>query len=356
MSKVRAYACNDTSSQFHPHTIELSDPGPKDVLFDVKYAGICHSDIHTARGEWGPQKYPLVPGHEIAGIVTAVGDQVTKFAIGDHIGVGCMTGSCLSDPDTSEDEVCEQCAAGHENFCVGSGTLWTYGDDRDGNPTAGGYSQTFMVDERFGLKIPDSIPLDTAAPLLCAGITTYSPLKRWGAGPGKKVAVVGMGGLGHMGVQLAAAMGADVSVISQTRAKEEDARRLGASSFYASSEEGTLRSLRNTFDIILCTVSASDFDYNSYFAALKAFGVFVNVGLPEDPATIDLNALISGDKVLAGSNIGGIPVTQEMLDFCAEHNIASVVEVIGGDDITQAYDNVVNSKVRYRYVIDTATF
>ncbi|WP_099332809.1 NAD(P)-dependent alcohol dehydrogenase [Actinomyces minihominis] len=356
MPQVRAFACDDTSSQFHPHTVEIREPGPTEVFFDVKYAGICHSDIHTARGEWGPAKYPLVPGHELAGVVAAVGDQVTKFKIGDHIGVGCMTGSCISDPSVAEDEVCEQCREGHENFCTGTGTTWTYGDDREGNPTSGGYAQGFTVDEKFGLHIPESIPLVDAAPLLCAGITTYSPLKRWGAGPGKKVAVVGMGGLGHMGVQLAAAMGADVSVISQTRSKEEDARKLGAHHFYASGEEGTLKSLRDTFDIILCTVSASDFDYNSYFRALKAFGVFINVGLPEHNAKIDLNALITGDKVLAGSNIGGILITQEMLDFCAEHGIASVVEVISGDDITQAYDDVVDSKVRYRYVIDTATF
>lgn len=356
MPSVRAYACDDTSSQFHPHTIELREPGPTEIFFDVKFAGICHSDIHTARGEWGPAKYPLVPGHEIAGVVSAIGDEVTKFTVGDHVGVGCLVGSCLTDPAVAAEDICEMCAAGQENFCVGTGTLGTYGNDREGNPTAGGYAQGFTVDEKFALRIPDSIPLDAAAPLLCAGVTTYTPLKRWGAGPGKQVAVVGMGGLGHMGVQIAAAMGAEVSVISQTRSKEADAKALGATHYYAAGEPGTLQSLAGTFDLILCTVSADDFDYSAYFRALKPFGVFVNVGLPEKNPEIDLGELINGDKVLAGSNIGGIPITQEMLDFCAEHDIRSVVEVIDGEGITEAYDNVVGSKVRYRYVIDTSTF
>lgn len=356
MPDVLAFACDDTKSQFHPHTAHVREPGPTEVFFDVTHAGICHSDIHTARGEWGPQKYPLVPGHELAGVVRSVGPEVTKFKVGDHIGVGCMTGSCITDPTVAPQDVCEQCANGHENFCLGTGTTWTYGDDREGNPTAGGYAQGFTVDEAFGLKIPASIPLDVAAPLMCAGITTYSPLKRWGAAAGKSVAIVGMGGLGHMGVQIAAAMGAEVSVISQTRSKEADARKLGAQHFYAASEKGTLEGLRGAFDLILCTVSASNFDYDAYIAALKPFGVFVNVGLPEEKASIDLAALIDGDKVLAGSNIGGIPITQEMLDFCAEHGIEPMVEVIGGEQITQAYDDAVASKVRYRYVIDTSTF
>jgi len=356
MTQVRAYACDDKTAQFHPYTFELREPGPRDIQFDVKFAGICHSDIHTARGEWGPKKYPLVPGHELAGVVTAVGSEVTKFKVGDRVGVGCMTGSCKSDPRVAAEDICDMCAAGDENFCEGTGTTWTYGDDRDGNPTAGGYSQVFVVDENFAARIPDSIPLDAAAPLLCAGITTYSPLKRWGAGPGKKVAVLGMGGLGHMGVQIAAAMGADVSVISQTRSKETDATNLGAHHFYAASEPGTLEALASTFDIVLCTVGASDLDYSAYIRALKPFGVFVNVGLPEHNPAIHLNQLTGESKVVAGSNIGGMPMTQEMLDFCAEHGIASVIEVISGEDITEAYDKVVGSKVRYRYVIDTSTF
>ncbi|WP_022868237.1 NAD(P)-dependent alcohol dehydrogenase [Schaalia vaccimaxillae] len=352
MPEVLAYAADDTTTQFHRTTISLREPGPGEIYFDVKYAGICHSDIHTARGEWGPKKYPIVPGHEIAGIVAAVGEGVTKFSVGDKVGVGCMTNSCGQ---------CEYCNAGYEQFCVGTegglpGTLWTYGDDADGNPTAGGYAQGFTVSERFACHIPDEIPFETAAPLLCAGITTYSPLKRYEAGPGKKVAIVGMGGLGHMAVQIAAAMGAEVSVISQGRSKEADALKFGAKHFYATSEEGTLESLAGTFDLIVCTVSADDLDYTAFIRTLKPFGTFVDVGLPEHPSKIHLAALCGGNKALAGSQIGGIAQTQEMLDFCAQNGIAPQVEIIGGEDITAAYDNVVASKVRYRYVIDTATF
>ncbi|MDO4259100.1 MAG: NAD(P)-dependent alcohol dehydrogenase [Actinomycetaceae bacterium] len=352
MPDVLAYACDDTTSTFHKTTITLREPGPGEIYFDVKYAGICHSDIHTARGEWGPAKYPLVPGHEIAGIVAAVGEGVTRYKVGDKVGVGCMTNSCRE---------CDMCKDGAEQFCLGTpgglaGTLWTYGDDADGNPTAGGYAQGFTVSEDFACRIPDEIPFEAAAPLLCAGITTYSPLKRFNAGPGKSVAVVGMGGLGHMGVQIAAALGAEVSVISHGRSKEEDARRFGATHFYATSEDGTLESLAGKFDIVLCTVSADDLDYTGLLRTLKPFGTFVDVGLPEAPSTIHLAALVQGNKVMAGSQIGGIEETQEMLDFCAEHNLIPQVEVISGEEITQAYNNVVDSKVRYRYVIDTSTF
>lgn len=352
MPEVLAYACDDPTTVFHKTTIELREPGPGEIYFDVKYAGICHSDIHTAREEWGPAKFPLVPGHEIAGIVAKVGEGVTKFAVGDKVGVGCMTNSCLQ---------CEMCRAGYEQFCQGTpgglaGTLWTYGDDANGNPTAGGYAQGFTVSEDFACTIPDEIPFEAAAPLLCAGITTYAPLKRYGAAPGKKVAVVGMGGLGHMAVQIGAAMGAEISVISHGRSKEADAKRFGATHFYATSEEGTLESLRNTFDFIICTVGADSLDYAGLIATLKPMGAFVDVGLPEAPTTLHLSALVMGQKAFAGSQIGGIAQTQEMLDFCAEHGIAPQVEVISGEEITQAYNNVVDSKVRYRYVIDTATF
>lgn len=348
MPDVLAYACDDNTSEFHRTTISLREPGPHEIYFDIKYAGICHSDIHTAREEWGPASFPLTPGHEIAGVVSQVGSEVTKFKVGDKVGVGCMVDSCGQ---------CEYCTAGEEQFCVGdTGTLMTYGPDADGNPTAGGYAQGFTVTEGFALHIPDAIPFETAAPLLCAGITTYSPLKKWGAGPGKKVAVVGMGGLGHMGVQIAAAMGAEVSVISQTRSKEEDGRRFGASEYHAMSEDGTLESLAGTFDLMLCTVSADDLDYMSLLKALKPTGVFVDVGMPEAASTIHLGALVVGSKVMAGSQIGGIAETQEMLDFCAQHEIHPQVEMISGEEITEAYDKVVASKVRYRYVIDTATF
>lgn len=348
MPEVLAYACDDKTSQFHKTTVSVPDPGPEDIYFEIKYAGICHSDIHTAREEWGPAKFPLTPGHEIAGVITQVGDQVTKHKVGDKVGVGCMVNACGE---------CEFCQEGEEQYCVGNGgTLWTYGDDANGNPTAGGYAQGFTVNQDFAARIPDEIPFETAAPLLCAGITTYSPLKRWGAGPGKKVAVVGLGGLGHMGVQLAAAMGAEVSVISQSRSKEEDGRRFGATNYYALSEEGTLESLAGTFDIILCTVSADNLDYQGLLGALKPLGVFVDVGLPESPTSLHLAGLVIGSKVMAGSQIGGMPETQEMLEFCAEHGVHPQIEMISGEQITEAYNNVVDSKVRYRYVIDTATF
>lgn len=347
MPKVYAYACNDEQAIFERTEIELREPGANEIYFEVKYAGICHSDIHTARGEWGKADYPLVQGHELAGIVTKVGADVTKFKVGDRVGVGCMFASC---------QECEYCQQGQQQFCNNPHAYFTYGRDQHGHPTTGGYAQGFTVREDFACHIPESIPFETAAPLLCAGITTYSPLKRWGAGPGKKVAILGMGGLGHMGVQIAAAMGAEVHVISHSRSKEADGLKLGASFYHASSEPGTLKKLANTFDLILCTVSANDLDYGAYIKTLKPFGTFVDVGLPEKPATLDLRTLINGNRNLADSLIGGIPETQEMLDFCGEHGIHPVVEMIGGEDITAAYDKVTNSQVRYRYVIDTATF
>lgn len=347
MPQVYAYACDDERSIFHRTTIELREPADNEIYFDIAYAGICHSDIHTARGEWGPVAYPLVPGHELVGVVTKVGSAVTKFHIGDKVGVGCMFASCKE---------CDYCRSGEEQFCNNPHAYFTYGRDAQGNPTTGGYAQGFTVREDFACHIPEAIPFETAAPLMCAGITTYSPLKRWGAGPGKKVAVLGMGGLGHMAVQIAAAMGAEVHVISHSRSKEADGLRLGASYYHASSEEGTVEALASTFDIILCTVSASDLDYTGYIRALKPHGVFVDVGLPEKPVSLRLGALVGGNKILAGSNIGGIAQTQEMLDFCAEHGIHPVVEMISGEDITQAYDKVTASQVRYRYVIDTSTF
>ncbi|MFT8395476.1 NAD(P)-dependent alcohol dehydrogenase [Propionibacterium sp.] len=347
MPQVTAYACDDETTHFHPLTITVREPGPTEVLFDVKYAGICHSDIHTARSEWRQATYPLVPGHEIAGIVTKIGSQVTKFAVGDKIGVGCMVDSC---------RVCGYCKDGTEQFCDGpGGTLWTYGPDRNGAPTAGGYAKAFTVDQDFGLHIPEAIDFSAAAPLMCAGITTYSPLHHWGAGPGKKVAIVGLGGLGHVAVQIAAAMGAEVSVISRTLAKQDDGLRLGASHYYAMSEPGTASALRGSFDLILTTVSGST-DLDPIIGMLTVGGVLVDVGLPEHASTLHMSGLTHGARILAGSLIGGIAETQEMLDFCADHDIAPIVEVIGGEDITAAYDKVVASKVRYRYVIDTSTF
>ena len=348
MPEATAYAIDGPTGRFARTTITRREPGPPEVLFDIVYAGICHSDIHTARGEWGRVNYPLVPGHELAGVVREVGSEVTRFAPGDGVGVGCFVDSCGE---------CEQCQAGDEQFCDGpGGTVWTYnGTGRDGLPTAGGYSTCITVEQDYICRIPDSIDLRQAAPLLCAGITLYSPLKRWGAGPGKRVAIVGMGGLGHMGVQIAAAMGAEVAVISQTRSKESDGRRFGATEYYAVSEPGTLRSLRKQFDLIVSTVSA-DQDLNGLINCLKTGGALVDVGLPEHPVELNLGGLVGQRRVLAGSQIGGIAETQEMLDFCAEHGLAAQVEVITGADINAAYDRVVASDVRYRFVIDTATF
>ncbi|MCE1175202.1 MAG: NAD(P)-dependent alcohol dehydrogenase [Propionibacteriales bacterium] len=349
MPQAVAYAIDSPTGVFSRTTVERREPGPTEVLIDIAYAGICHSDIHTARNEWGGKvNYPLVPGHEIAGVVSAVGSQVTKFAVGDRVGVGCFVDSCRE---------CDNCRAGEEQFCDGpGGTVMTYNSlGRDGVVTQGGYSTAITVEQDYVCGIPEGIGLDEAAPLLCAGITMYSPLKRWGAGPGTRVAIVGMGGLGHMGVQLAAAMGAEVAVISQTRSKEADGRRFGATEYHATSEEGTLKALRGSFDLIISTVSG-DLDLAGLLWCLKVGGTLVDVGLPEHPVELNLRPLVMGRRNLAGSLIGGIPETQEMLDFCAEHGIGAEVEVIGGEDITAAYDKVVASKVRYRYVIDTATF
>lgn len=349
MPQVLAYVTDDEQCQFHRTTIDRRDPGPTEVYFEIKYAGICHSDIHTARAEWGQPLYPLVPGHEIAGIVTQVGDQVTRFAVGDRVGVGCFVDSCGE---------CEQCLAGTEQFCTSreAPTVWTYNSiGRDGLPTAGGYSQGITVEQDYVCRIPDAIPFEAAAPLLCAGITLYSPLNRWDAGPGKRVAIVGMGGLGHMGVQIAAKMGAEVVVISQTMSKREDGLKFGASDYYAMDDPDRLKQLRGSLDLIVSTVSAN-INLDGLLRLLKPHGVLVDVGLPQHASTLRLGSLTSGNKVLAGSNIGGIPETQEMLDFCAEHQIAPQIEMITGEDITAAYDKVVNSQVRYRYVIDTSTF
>lgn len=348
MPDVLAYAIDSPTGRFAKTTITRREPGPTEIYFDIVYAGICHSDIHTARGEWGQALYPLVPGHELAGIVRQVGSAVTKFAVGDRVGVGCFVDSCRH---------CEQCASGSEQFCEGEGgTIWTYNAvGHDGLPTAGGYSQGITVEQDYVCRIPDAIDLTVAAPLLCAGITMYSPLAKWGAGPGKRVAIVGMGGLGHVGVQLAKAMGAEVAVISQTRSKEADGRRFGASEYYATSEPDTLKKLRRSFDLMISTVSG-DSNLDALVECLRVGGVLVDVGLPEHASTLHLNRLTGGNRALAGSQIGGIAETQEMLDFCAEHGVAPQVEVISGEEINDAYDRVVGSQVRYRYVIDTATF
>jgi uncharacterized zinc-type alcohol dehydrogenase-like protein len=315
------------------------------VLIEIAYSGICHSDIHTVRGEWGPVAYPLTVGHEIVGVVAEVGSEVTKHSVGDRVGVGCMVNSCRE---------CENCLAGEEQYCL-KGNVGTYaGVDRDGTITQGGYSTHVVVVEDFVLRVPESIPYEAAAPLLCAGITTYSPLSHWEAGPGKKVAVVGLGGLGHMAVQFAHAMGAEVTVLSQTLGKKDDGLRLGADHYYATKDADTFTELANTFDIILNTVSAP-LDLDAYLGMLRLNGTMVNVGAPAEALPLHVFTLFSARRSFAGSGIGGIRETQEMLDFCAEKGIASEVEVIPASEINAAYERVLSSDVRYRFVIDIAT-
>ncbi|CAH0180203.1 NADP-dependent alcohol dehydrogenase C 1 [Arthrobacter sp. Bi83] len=345
MLTANAYAAPSADGELVPTTIERRDVGAHDVLIEIKYAGICHSDIHTVRGDWGPQQYPLVPGHEIAGIVTEIGAEVTRHQVGDRVGVGCMVNSCME---------CANCLKGEEQYCL-AGMTGTYGAvDRDGTITQGGYSTHVVVAEDFVVTIPEGIELDVAAPLLCAGITTYSPLRHWGAGPGKKVAIVGLGGLGHMAVKLAHAMGADVTVLSQSLKKQEDGLRLGADAYFATSDPGTFERLAGTFDLIINTVSAK-IDISSYLQLLTLDGALVNVGAPAEPLPVNVFSLIMGRRSFAGSAIGGIRETQEMLDFCAEHQLGAEIEVIPASKINDAYERVLVSDVRYRFVIDTAT-
>lgn len=341
---VNAYAAPSATEGLVPTQIERRELGPHDILIDIKFSGICHSDIHTVRGEWGPPTFPLVPGHEIAGIVAEIGSAVSKHKIGDRVGVGCLVNSCME---------CENCLAGDQQFCEQS--VGTYGStDRDGTMTQGGYATHVVVTENFALKIPEGINLDVAAPLLCAGITTFSPLKHWGAGPGKKVAVVGLGGLGHMAVKIASAMGAEVTVLSQSLKKKDDGLKLGASDYRATSDESTFKDLHKHYDLIINTVSAS-INISDYLGLLRVNGTMVNVGAPAEPLPVNAFALVGGRRSFAGSQIGGIEETQEMLDFCAEHGLGAEIEVISADQINDAYERVLKSDVRYRFVIDTAT-
>ena len=346
MRSVTAYATPAAKAPFEKTTIDRRDIGPKDVLIKIAFAGICHSDIHTAREEWGRAHFPLVPGHEIAGTVEEIGSDVQKYAVGDRVGVGCMVDACRE---------CENCLAGEEQYCL-KGNVGTYNAvGKDGRPTDGGYSSHIVVDEDFVLAIPEGVELDVAAPLLCAGITMFSPLKHWGAGPGQKVAIVGLGGLGHMGVKIAHALGAEVSVLSQTLSKKEDGLQLGADHYYATSDPQTFKTLAGSFDLIVNTVSAP-LPMGDYLSLLRLDGTMVNVGAPPEPMLVPAFALIPMRRSWAGSAIGGIRQTQEMLDFCAEHHLGAEVEVISADQIDEAYDRVVGSDVRYRFVIDAATF
>jgi uncharacterized zinc-type alcohol dehydrogenase-like protein len=347
MKTVKARAVFGPTEEFKPTTIDRRDVGPNDVLIEIKFAGICHSDIHTARQEWGEITYPLVPGHEIAGIVSEVGSDVTKHAVGDRVGVGCMVNSCGT---------CANCQRDLEQYCLQGMTgtyngIDTYGD---GARTQGGYSTHVVVTEDFVLKIPEGIDLDKAAPLLCAGITTYSPLHHWNVGPGKKVAIIGLGGLGHMAVKLAHAMGAEVTVLSRTLDKKEQGLQLGADSYYATTDPETFKALAGSFDMILNTVSAV-VDLNQFLSLLAVDGTMVNVGAPAEPLAVNVFSLVGGRKSFAGSLIGGIAETQEMLNFCAEHGIGADIEVIKADQIDEAWERVLASDVRYRFVIDAST-
>jgi uncharacterized zinc-type alcohol dehydrogenase-like protein len=343
--RVNAYAAPAAGQPLAPTTIERREVGANDVLIAIEFAGICHSDIHTVNGDWGPQPFPVVPGHEIVGTVSQVGSDVTGHSVGDRVGVGCMVNSCGE---------CANCRNGDEQYCL-QGMVGTYAvTDRDGTTTQGGYSTHVVVDAGFVLSVPEGLDPAAAAPLLCAGITTYSPLKHWQAGPGTKVAVVGLGGLGHMAVKIAHAMGAEVTVLSQSLKKQEDGLRLGADHYFATSDADTFEALAGSFDLIVNTVSA-EVDVNAYLGLLAVNGTLVNVGAPPAPLPVSAMSLIGGRRSFAGSMIGGIAQTQEMLDFCAEHGIASEVEVIRADQVNEAYERVLASDVRYRFVIDAST-
>ena len=346
MKPTLGYAAKTAKTPLQPFSFNRRSPGPNDVAIDIKFCGICHSDIHQARDEWGGSIFPMVPGHEIAGVVASVGSSVKKFKPGDRVGIGCFVDSCRK---------CQNCSKGEEQYCQ-QGMTGTYNSyELDGKtPTYGGYSNHIVVDENYVLRMPENIPLDKGAPLLCAGITLYSPLRHWNCGPGKKVAIVGLGGLGHMGVKIASAMGADVTVLSQTMKKQTDGLKMGAKHFYATSDESTFKRLAGSFDIIINTVSA-DIDLNKYLGLLKTDGHMVLVGVPEKPMMIHPFPLIMGRRSLAGSLIGGIRETQEMLDFCGKHQITPDIELISFNKVNEAYERVIKSDVRYRFVIDTST-
>jgi len=345
MSLAKAYAAKAANEPLQPFTFERRAPNDDDVVIDILYSGVCHSDIHQAHNDWFPGIFPMVPGHEIVGRVREVGAKVSRFKEGDTVGVGCFVDSCLK---------CQQRDVDREQYMMEQLALTYNGTDRDGMPTYGGYSDHIVVREGYVLSVPDNLPLDAAAPLLCAGITLYSPLKHWKAGPGTSVAIVGLGGLGHMGVKLARALGAEVTVISQSLAKKDDALALGAHHYYASSDPETFVTLAGRFDLVINTVSAA-IDWNAYINLLKIDGTMVLVGIPDNPVPVNAFALVGGRRSLAGSAIGSIKETQEMLDFCGEHNIVSDIELISIDQINEAWERVVKSDVRYRFVIDIAS-
>lgn len=345
--KSRGYAALTAQTPLAPYEFDRRDLGVHDVALDIAYAGICHSDIHQVAQEWGPAIFPMVPGHEIAGVVTSIGSQVSKFSIGDRIGVGVFVDSCRR---------CDSCVRGLQQYCV-EGMTGTYnGVERDGKTVAmGGYANNFVIHEDYAVKIPANLPMDGVAPLLCAGITLYSPIKHWGVKPGMKVAIMGLGGLGHMGVKFAATMGADVTVFSHSPGKKADAITMGAHHFVSTKDATSLAPLAKSFDLILNTVSA-ELVIGDYLNLLKLDGTLVVIGLPGAPYELHVGALLNGRRSIAGSMIGGIPEMQEMLDFCSKHSIVSDIEVINAEYINEAYKRTVASDVKYRFVIDATTF
>lgn len=347
MITTKGYAAKSATSGLAPWEFERREPGPNDVLIKILYSGICHSDIHQVKSEWGPSIYPIVPGHEIVGRIERVGSDVKKFKVGDLAGIGCMVRSCGE---------CDNCKNGQEQFCQKGKTTWTYNskDFADGSVTYGGYSNNIVADETFVLHVSDKLDLSKAAPLLCAGITTYSPLKRWNVQKGHKVGVLGLGGLGHMAVKFAVSFGAEVTMISHSPSKEADAKKLGAHKFCNTNDPEQVKALTSYFDFIIDTVSAPH-DYNMYLNMLKVNGVHICVGLPPAPLEIMGRSLMSGNRALTASSIGGIAETQEMLDYCAENNIHPEVEVVSIDYVNTAYERVLKSDIKYRFVIDMAS-
>ncbi|MDP1721231.1 MAG: NAD(P)-dependent alcohol dehydrogenase [Candidatus Nanopelagicaceae bacterium] len=345
--KSRGMAVKSSKTLLEPYEFERRELRPNDVALDISYAGICHSDIHQAREEWGPSLYPMVPGHEIVGFVTAIGGEVKKFSVGQRIGVGVFIDSCRT---------CKNCLRGLEQYCE-NGMTGTYNSyERDGVSIAmGGYSNNFVIDADYAVHVPENLDLAGVAPLLCAGITLYSPLKHWGAQPGMKVGVIGLGGLGHMGVKFAKALGANVTVFSHSPGKENDALAMGTDHFVLTKEVSNLKQYSKQFDLILNTVSA-ELDINAYLNLLTLNGTLVVIGLPGKPYSVNAGALLDGRRSLAGSQIGGISETQKMLNFCGVHNIVSDVEVIPAEYVNTAYERTVASDVKYRFVIDGKTF
>ncbi len=345
MLPTKGYAAQQAGAALGPFSFERRNVGPRDILVHIQYCGVCHSDIHQARDEWGGSIFPMVPGHEIVGTVEQVGGEVKKFQVGDSVGVGCFVDSCRT---------CVSCTKGLEQYCE-SGMTFTYnGRDKDEQPTYGGYSKDIVVDEDYALTIPDGLALDGVAPLLCAGITTYSPLRQWGVGKGHSLAVVGLGGLGHMAVKIGRALGADVTVLSRSDSKRDDAKRLGAIDYAATSQDGTLARFARTFDFVIDTVSAPH-DLNAHLDLLKTDGTYILVGASPESLSVDGFSLILRRRRLVGSLIGGIRETQDMLDFCGEHALTSDVEVIPISQINQAYERVLQGDVRFRFVIDMAS-